>query len=127
MELKNKVAIITGASSGIGKAVAHNLNEVGVKLVLAGRREDRLVALKGELQQVAVVQVARRVDRLAVDVHLASGIGLQAVAVAVANDQRMAPMNSRLHGDCHRVSKRIPDDDLRTGDNQRMIGQCKGD
>ena len=55
MELKDNVAIITGASSGIGKAVAHNLNEAGVKLVLAGRREDRLVALKGELQHATVL------------------------------------------------------------------------
>ena len=55
MDLKDKVAIITGASSGIGKAVARDLNEAGVKLVLAGRREDRLVALKDELQHAAVL------------------------------------------------------------------------
>ena len=55
MELKDKVAIITGASSGIGRAVAHNLDEAGVKLVLAGRRENRLVALKDELQHAAVL------------------------------------------------------------------------
>jgi NADP-dependent 3-hydroxy acid dehydrogenase YdfG len=49
MELTNKVAVITGASSGIGAAVARNLNEVGVNLVLTGRRENRLVELKKEL------------------------------------------------------------------------------
>ena len=41
MDLKDKVAIITGASSGIGRAVARNLNEAGVKFILTGRREDR--------------------------------------------------------------------------------------
>ena len=46
MELTNKVAVITGASSGIGAAVARNLNEVGVNLVITGRRENRLVKLK---------------------------------------------------------------------------------
>ena len=55
MELKDKVAIITGASSGIGRAVAHNLNEAGVKLILAGRREKRLMELKDELNQAAIL------------------------------------------------------------------------
>jgi NADP-dependent 3-hydroxy acid dehydrogenase YdfG len=55
MDLKDKVAIITGASSGIGRAVARNLNEIGVKLVLAGRREDRLMELKGEVTQAAIL------------------------------------------------------------------------
>ena len=55
MELKDKVAIITGASSGIGRAVARNLNEAGVKFILTGRREDRLAELKGELAHAAVL------------------------------------------------------------------------
>jgi NADP-dependent 3-hydroxy acid dehydrogenase YdfG len=55
MILQDKVAIITGASSGIGRAVARNLNEIGVKLVLAGRRESRLEALKGELSDAAIL------------------------------------------------------------------------
>ncbi len=55
MELEDKVAIITGASSGIGRAVAHNLNEAGVKLILAGRREKRLMELKDELNQAAIL------------------------------------------------------------------------
>ena len=55
MELRDKVAIITGASSGIGRAVALNLNEIGVKFVLAGRREDRLMEIKGELTHAAVL------------------------------------------------------------------------
>lgn len=49
------IAIITGASSGIGKAAALNLNEVGVKLILAGRREDRLRELKNELEHAAIL------------------------------------------------------------------------
>jgi NADP-dependent 3-hydroxy acid dehydrogenase YdfG len=55
MELKDKVAIITGASSGIGKAVAHNLNELGVKFILAGRRVSRLLELKDELNHAAIL------------------------------------------------------------------------
>ena len=55
MDLKDKVAIITGASSGIGRAVAHNLNEVGVKFILTGRREDHLAELKDELAHAAIL------------------------------------------------------------------------
>ena len=55
MDLKDKVAVITGASSGIGRAVAFNLNEIGVKFVLAGRRKERLMELKGELTHAAVL------------------------------------------------------------------------
>ena len=54
MELNGKVAIITGASSGIGRAVARNLNQAGVHLLLVGRREDRLSELKDKLNHAAI-------------------------------------------------------------------------
>jgi len=46
--LKNKVALITGATSGIGKACAKKLNEYDVNLVLIGRDEEKLKKLKEE-------------------------------------------------------------------------------
>jgi NADP-dependent 3-hydroxy acid dehydrogenase YdfG len=49
MELRGKVAIITGASSGIGEAAARNLREAGMKLVITGRRGEPLLALTEEL------------------------------------------------------------------------------
>ncbi|MEM7550403.1 MAG: SDR family oxidoreductase [Bacteroidota bacterium] len=49
MEISGKTVIITGASSGIGEAIAMKLNELGVNLVLAARREDRLQKLTEEL------------------------------------------------------------------------------
>ncbi|MCA9414346.1 MAG: SDR family oxidoreductase [Candidatus Omnitrophica bacterium] len=54
MELKNKVAIVTGASSGIGKAVAQNLSEAGCKVLVTGRRAERL----NDLTQDCVGSVA---------------------------------------------------------------------
>lgn len=48
---KDKVVIITGASSGIGEAAAKELASKGAKLVLAARREDRLQKLQEEIEK----------------------------------------------------------------------------
>ncbi|WP_047152980.1 SDR family oxidoreductase [Aneurinibacillus tyrosinisolvens] len=48
--IQDKVVIITGASSGIGKATAKELASKGTKLVLAARREDRLKKLQEEIR-----------------------------------------------------------------------------
>ncbi len=47
--MNNKVIIITGASSGIGEATAIRLSKEGHSLVLAARREDKLLTLKDNL------------------------------------------------------------------------------
>ena len=48
--IKDKVVLITGASSGIGAATAKLLASKGAKLVLGARREDKLQALTTEIQ-----------------------------------------------------------------------------
>ena len=56
--IKDKVVVITGASSGLGEAAARRLAQAGAKLVLGARRLDRLQALAKELSlgDDAVVQ-----------------------------------------------------------------------
>jgi NADP-dependent 3-hydroxy acid dehydrogenase YdfG len=46
-----KTAFITGATAGIGKAIAHRLAKENYALILTGRRAERLVALKEELER----------------------------------------------------------------------------
>lgn len=50
--LNGKVIIITGASSGIGNAIAKQLGTKGAKLVLAASREDRLISLAEEVKKI---------------------------------------------------------------------------
>lgn len=49
-DLQNKVAIITGATSGMGLSTAQLFLEKGAKVVLTGRSQEKLDALQGHLQ-----------------------------------------------------------------------------
>src|SRR5688572_26669919 len=52
MEVKSKIVIVTGASSGIGEATAREFAKEGAKVVLAARRVDRLESLAKEINSM---------------------------------------------------------------------------
>ncbi|EHK56757.1 SDR family oxidoreductase [Allomesorhizobium alhagi] len=60
--LLNKVVLITGASSGIGAAIARELGGAGAKLVLGARRTDRLQALADEIRSRGGEVLTQRLD-----------------------------------------------------------------
>ena len=57
MELKNRVAIVTGASEGIGAALARHLVEHGARVVLGARSAEKLRALAEHLGEERVLAV----------------------------------------------------------------------
>jgi NADP-dependent 3-hydroxy acid dehydrogenase YdfG len=62
MELQGKVALVTGASSGIGAATAKKLAALGVKVGLAARRQERLQALVAEIKAASGEAIALQMD-----------------------------------------------------------------
>ena len=49
LQLKNKTALVTGASQGIGRAIAKGLAAEGVRVCIAARRRELLEELSREI------------------------------------------------------------------------------
>lgn len=55
MKLKDKVCIVTGATSGMGKAIAEAFSKEGAQLILSGRNEERGQSLEKQLPNAVFV------------------------------------------------------------------------
>jgi NAD(P)-dependent dehydrogenase (short-subunit alcohol dehydrogenase family) len=75
-DLRGRVAVVTGASSGLGEAVARGLAEAGAKVAAVARRVDRLEALAKEIEGCALgcdLMVSAELDALMPQVVSALG------------------------------------------------------
>jgi NAD(P)-dependent dehydrogenase (short-subunit alcohol dehydrogenase family) len=115
--LENEVAVVTGAGSGIGKAVVHRFVEEGAKVVAFDLAEDRLKALKEDLGEVAVVQGdVRRLDD-----------NRKAVATAVSAFGKLSVFvgNAGIH-DGRRKLETLSDEELENGYDEVLGVNLKG-
>jgi 3-oxoacyl-[acyl-carrier protein] reductase len=60
--LKDKVALVTGASQGIGRDTALALAQAGAKVAVAARNEERLAALASEIEAAGGASLAVKMD-----------------------------------------------------------------
>jgi short-subunit dehydrogenase len=70
-----RVAVVTGASAGLGAMFARQLREQGYELIVVARRSDRLEAIEGE-RWVADLSVEAEVERLAAHLESRDDIAL---------------------------------------------------
>ena len=62
IELKNKIIVITGASSGIGEASAIRFAEKKAKLVLVGRRNEKLLDVEKKISKFNIPTLVCKCD-----------------------------------------------------------------
>ncbi len=62
MRLKDKVAIVTGSGSGLGRAMVHRLSEQGASVVVADIKQESIDTVVAELQQAGRTAMGYKVD-----------------------------------------------------------------
>jgi short-subunit dehydrogenase len=122
MGIKNKVIIVTGASDGIGEAIAKKLAHAGAKVVLAARSDEKLAALAHELPgSVAVhtdmtqqADIQNLIDRTMeidgrIDILINNaGQGMMGSAESIDIDKYKHIMNLNVYGPLYAMQLTIP-------------------
>lgn len=134
MSLENRIAIVTGASAGIGLAIAEALSAAGARMVINARRQDRLdevaarlgvektVAVAGDCADVSVIgsmlsMAKNRFGRDADLIVVNAGRGLKGSVLDSDASQWEEMIRTNLLGAAH----------LCRGAGQRMLAGVEGD
>ena len=94
--IKDKVILVTGASSGIGEAVARELAAAGGKLVIGARRTDRLEALAATIREAGgevTVAALDVVDRASVEAFAAAALKAHGRIDVIINNAGLMPLS----------------------------------
>jgi NAD(P)-dependent dehydrogenase (short-subunit alcohol dehydrogenase family) len=91
--LEGQTAIVTGGGSGIGLAIAHTLGELGARVAICGRRQDKLDGAQKKLEAAGIRVFARQCDIREVDQvaafvdHVGHELGVTSVLINNAGGQ----------------------------------------
>ena len=95
--LEGKKVLVTGASSGIGQAIAIECSKLGAELVITGRNEERLMGTMSQLEissnqmhkaVIADLLVTEDVERLINEADKIDGVVLCSGNAALSDDER---------------------------------------
>nr|WP_199699224.1 SDR family NAD(P)-dependent oxidoreductase [Oleomonas cavernae] len=99
MDFQGKVAWVTGASSGIGEALAKGLSARGAAVVLSGRRQDALEAVAGKLAGPSLVVPFEATDYDALAPALARVLGFKGQVDLLINNAGISQRSLALDTD----------------------------
>lgn len=122
MNLASRVVVVTGATSGIGKALTEQLIDEGANLVLTGRREGRLKELAAGRENViyvagdiADIETSQKVTRTAVErfgrvdsLVCAAGIGVYGDLLDNTDEDIKNMVETNFTGTVHGVRAVLP-------------------
>jgi NAD(P)-dependent dehydrogenase (short-subunit alcohol dehydrogenase family) len=116
IDLSGRVALVTGASSGLGMQFAKTLARAGAAVVLAGRRVERLKTLRAEIQGKAAVAHAET-EMGTIDILVNnSGVGMTQMLTEVSEDDYDYVFDTNTRG-AFFVAQEV---------GKRMIARSKG-
>ena len=88
--LENKTILVTGASSGIGRAIAIECSKMGAKLVITGRNAERLLETSNQLESTDHRQVIADLNNNSEIQNLVEQIpNLQGLVLCAGVDKRL--------------------------------------
>lgn len=100
MDIQKPIALVTGATSGIGEACARRLHGAGYRVIITGRNTERLEALKAELGDDALALTFDVRDREAAETAVASlPAEWQEIVVLVNNAGLALGLEKEYEGD----------------------------
>ena len=108
IDLSGRVALVTGASSGLGEQFARTLAKAGAAVVLAGRRTDRLKTLRAEIEgqggdaHVVELDVTDTESIASAVAHAETEVGTLDILInnsGVSTTQRLTDLAGRLFFD----------------------------